>query len=88
MTTRPSAIATACELAELDEEQRYELFDRLQLAMPRVWDAMRLNEPNESVVVVPSVTLDRLGEGSGSLTQATRSGSSSSCSCCASRVCA
>ena len=31
---------------------------------------MRLNEPNESVVVVPSVTLDRLGVGSGSLTQA------------------
>jgi PGM1 C-terminal domain len=58
------------ELGELDESQRYEIFDRLQLVMPRVWDAMRLNEPNESVVVVPSVTLDRLGGGSGSLTQA------------------
>ena len=38
--------------------------------MPRVWDAMRLNLENESVVVIPSVTLDRLGEGSGSMTQA------------------
>jgi len=57
-------------LSDLDEQQRYDLFDRLQLALPRVWDAMRLNEPNESVVVVPSVTLDRLGEGSGTMTQA------------------
>ena len=31
---------------------------------------MRLNEANESVVVMPSVTLDRLGAGSGSMTQA------------------
>ena len=38
--------------------------------MPRVWDAMRLNLENESVVVIPSVTLDRLGDGSGSMTQA------------------
>ena len=38
--------------------------------MASVWDAMRLNVENESVVVIPSVTLDRLGDGSGSLTQA------------------
>jgi hypothetical protein len=31
---------------------------------------MRLNEEGESVVVVPSVTVDRVGEGSGSLMQA------------------
>ena len=60
----------AVNLSDLDEEQRYELFDRLQRNMPRVWDAMRLNLENESVVVIPSVTLDRLGEGSGSMTQA------------------
>ncbi len=71
MTSGATAIRDGLvELADLDEEQRYELFDRLQLAMPRVWDAMRLNEANESVVVMPSVTLDRLGAGSGSLTQA------------------
>jgi hypothetical protein len=69
--TSPTAIRDGLvNLVDLDESQRYEIFDRLQLGMPRVWDAMRLNESNESVVVVPSVTLDRLGEGSGSLTQA------------------
>ena len=71
MTTSTTAIRDGLvELSDLDEQQRYELFDRLQLAMPRVWDAMRLNEANESVVVMPSVTLDRLGAGSGSMTQA------------------
>ena len=58
------------DLSDLDDEQRYRIFDRLQLNLPTVWDAMRLNLENESVVVIPSVTLDRLGEGSGSMTQA------------------
>ena len=57
-------------LSELSDEQRYEIFDQLQRNMPRVWGAMRLNVENESVVVIPSVTLDRLGEASGSMTQA------------------
>jgi hypothetical protein len=65
-----SGTADVVNLSSLDEEQRYQLFDRLQRNMPRVWDAMRLNMQNESVVVIPSVTLDRLGEGSGSMTQA------------------
>lgn len=60
----------AINLSELNDEQRYERFDLLQRNMPRVWDAMRLNLENESVVVIPSVTLDRLGEGSGTMTQA------------------
>ena len=60
----------AINLSELDNEQRYQRFDRLQRNLPRVWEAMRLNLENESVVVIPSVTLDRLGEGSGSMTQA------------------
>jgi hypothetical protein len=38
--------------------------------MGRVWDAIGLNLENESVVVIPSVTLDRLGDHSGTLTQA------------------
>ena len=38
--------------------------------MPKVWERMRLNEEGESVVVVPSVTLDRVTERSGSLAQA------------------
>ena len=65
-----SGTADVVNLSSLDEEQRYQRFDRLQRNMPRVWDAMRLNLENESVVVIPSVTLDRLGEGSGSMTQA------------------
>ena len=71
MTSIDSVRDGPIRLADLDELQRYEMFDRLQLRLPRVWNAMRLNEPNESIVVVPSVTLDRLGGGgSGSLTQA------------------
>jgi PGM1 C-terminal domain len=57
-------------LSDLDESQRYEQFDRIQQRMPQVWDRMRLNEEGESVVVVPSVTLDRVTERSGSLSQA------------------
>jgi hypothetical protein len=57
-------------LSALSEEERYERFDRLQARMPGVWDAMRLNHDDESVVVVPSVTLDRAVVTSGSLTQA------------------
>jgi hypothetical protein len=55
---------------DLDERQRYERFDRLQERMPSVWGAMRLDAEGESVVVIPSVSLDRVGERSGSLTQA------------------
>ena len=65
-----SGRADVVNLSSLDEEQRYQRFDRLQRNMPRVWDAMRLNLENESVVVIPSVTLDRIGERSGSMTQA------------------
>jgi hypothetical protein len=38
--------------------------------MPDVWAAMRLNHPDESVVVIPSVSLDRAVQSSGSLNQA------------------
>jgi hypothetical protein len=52
-------------LSALSEEERYQRFDRLQERMAGVWEAMRLNHADESVVVVPSVSQD-----SGSLTQA------------------
>jgi hypothetical protein len=45
-------------LSALDEAQRYERFDRLQERMPAVWNSVRLNEVGESVVVIPSVTLN------------------------------
>ena len=57
-------------LAELDPGERERRFARLQTRMPEVWRAMRLNQEGESVVVVPSVTVDRVNQSSGSLTQA------------------
>jgi len=57
-------------LSSLSEDERYHRFDHLQARMSAVWDAMRLNYDDESVVVVPSITLDRAVAGSGSLTQA------------------
>ena len=38
--------------------------------MPGVWRSMRLNEPGESVVVVPSVTIDRVAPKAGAINQA------------------
>jgi hypothetical protein len=61
--------ATGERLSHLDEEERYRRFDRLQARMVEVWDAMRLNLDDESVVVVPSITLDRAVAASGSITQ-------------------
>jgi hypothetical protein len=57
-------------LAELSEEERYARFGELQQRMGAVWDAMQLNHPDESVVVIPSVTLDRAVANAGSLNQA------------------
>ena len=53
-------------LSALSEEERYHRFDALQARMPAVWEAMRLNHDDESVVVVPSITLDRAVAASGS----------------------
>jgi PGM1 C-terminal domain len=57
-------------LAELSEEERNERFGRLQDRMRGVWEIMRQNEEGESVVVIPSVSVDRVNERSGSLQQA------------------
>jgi len=46
-------------LSELNEHERGERFARLQERLIPVWNAMRLNEPGESIVVVPSVAPDR-----------------------------
>ena len=42
-------------LGDLSEDQRNERFARLQQHLVDVWRVMRLNEPGESIVVVPSV---------------------------------
>ena len=57
-------------LSTLSEEDRYRRFDALQSRMDDVWEAWRLNYDDESVVVVPSITLDRAVAGSGTMTQA------------------
>lgn len=57
-------------LADLDEEQRYAVFDDLQQRLPQVWDAMRRDLPGESAVVVPSVSLDSSTATNGTLMQA------------------
>jgi pheganomycin biosynthesis PGM1-like protein len=56
-------------LAALSETQRYDRYESLLGHLEDVWNHMRLNEDGESVVVVPSVTLDRVGERSGTLVQ-------------------
>lgn len=56
-------------LARLDEEERYQRFDVLQARIGGVWDSMRLNHDDESVVVIPSITLDRAVASSGSISQ-------------------
>ena len=66
--TAPAALPDV--LSALSEGERYERFDRLQARMPDIWESMRLNHDDESVVVVPSITLDRAVAASGTMTQA------------------
>lgn len=54
-----TAVATST-LADLDEVARYAAFDRLQQRMPQVWRGMQQDAEDESVVVVPSMSLDRV----------------------------
>ena len=55
---------------ELDEEDRNAIFDGLQAKLPDVWRAIRRGDPRESVVVVPSMSVDRVVPGSGGMSQA------------------
>ncbi len=57
-------------LSELSEEERYRVFDELQEAMGPAWQAMRLGYPDESVVVVPSISIERTTATSGTVMQA------------------
>jgi hypothetical protein len=57
-------------LSELDEEERYRSFEDLQVAMPAVWESMRRDLADESVVVVPSISIERTTAGSGTVQQA------------------
>ena len=57
-------------LSRLDEAERHRLFDDLQQSMPGVWDSIRRDLADESVVVVPSISLEHTTAGSGTLMQA------------------
>jgi hypothetical protein len=58
------------QLSQLDEDERYRCFDDLQLTMPSVWESMRLDLQDESVVVVPSISIERATPGSGTVMSA------------------
>jgi hypothetical protein len=62
---------TARGLSTLTEEERYRYFDQLQARLVGVWDAMLMNHEDESVVVIPSLTLEGSESlGSGTMMQA------------------
>ena len=61
---------TSRQLSQLNEDERYETFDNLQLAMPAVWESMQRGFADESVVVVPSISIERTTPGSGTVMQA------------------
>ncbi len=58
-------------LSQLDEEERYRRFDRLQERMTGAWAAMRAGHADETVVVVPSLSLDALATMSASISSGT-----------------
>ena len=57
-------------LGQLDEQDRYRAFDDLQLTMGDAWDSIQKNLEDESVVVVPSISIERTTASSGTVMQA------------------
>ena len=49
---------SAPRLSDLSEHERSVRFARLQERLVPLWTAMRLNQPGESIVVIPSITPD------------------------------
>ena len=54
---------SAHRLSDLNERERSERFAKLQERLVPLWQALRLNQPGESIVVVPSVTPDAVTSG-------------------------
>ena len=54
----------------MTDADRYAAFDVLQRSMPAVWADIRRDHPDESVVVVPSVSLEMTTASTGTLMQA------------------
>ncbi len=57
-------------LGQLNEDDRYRAFDGLQLTMGDAWDSIQKNLMDESVVVVPSISIERTTASSGTVMQA------------------
>lgn len=57
MTLTDTAPAAPATLSSLSDAERDDRFDRLQERMPGVWASMQHNLEDESVVVVPSLTV-------------------------------
>lgn len=57
-------------LPDMQPAQRDASFDRLQERLADVWRSMRVDAKNESVVVLPSVSVERLGEAGAAQLQA------------------
>jgi hypothetical protein len=70
VTTSLLSPTAPARLDDLSEDERNEAFDRLQQRLPAVWRAIRSNQPQESVVVVPSMSLGQMGPGSGAANRA------------------
>ncbi len=66
--TQPHSVGRP--LSQLDDDERYRLFDHLQMTMPTVWESMRLGLEDESVVVVPSISIEGPVPKSGTIMQA------------------
>jgi len=58
------------QLSDPREDELYHRFDDLQRSMPAVWESMRSDFDDESVVVVPSISRDSTTPGSGTVAQA------------------
>jgi len=70
VTTSLLSPTSPTRLDDLSEDERNEAFDRLQQGLPAVWRSIRANNPRESVVVVPSMSLGQMGPGSGASNRA------------------
>lgn len=57
-------------LGQMSEEDRYRAFDELQLRMGDAWDSIQKNLEDESVIVVPSISIERTTAASGTIMQA------------------
>ncbi len=57
-------------LDDFDEEARGRLLDDLQQGLPEVWRRLGQGDPMESVVVVPSMSMDYLAPSAGAMNQA------------------